>query len=413
LTRGEAVIVAASVALGFSLLQAQQSGSTAATSGQIPDAPSATKPASQFPAGTRPAPLPQPGHTAEPAAPAEQESVPDSGVPLMPDAPNTEEKGFTIKTTTTFVSVPVTVKDKDEHLVEGLVSSEFTVYEDGEAQELRYFTSDPFPLSAAVVIDENISATTMRKINQTLPAITGAFSQYDEVALYFFGNTVKAVTDFRGADDEFTATLRRKRASGRRVTVPVVSGPLAGGPTINGQPVDPSRPRVITPTKESHVLNDALLRAAQDLARRDKARRRVIFIISDGMEEGSSASYEEVRKQLLTHQISVYALGVDSAAIPVYDRLSRIRMPGLKRGNLLPKYVSATGGQMMAELDKDAIERAYARLTGEARNQYTLGYYTKATASTSYRSIEVRVKRPGLRVIARDGYFPLPQALNR
>ncbi|MBI2682963.1 MAG: VWA domain-containing protein [Acidobacteriales bacterium] len=357
--------------------------------------------------------MPQPGHEGGPPNVEDQETIPDSGVPLMPDAPNTEEKGFTIKTQTTFVSVPVTVKDKDDHLVEGLVANEFSVYEDGTAQELRYFTSDPFPLSAAVVIDENISATTMRKINQTLPAITGAFSQYDEVALYFFSNTVKSASEFRGADDDFTVTLRRKKSTGRRVSVPIVSGPLASGPTINGRAVDPNQPRVITPTRESHVLNDALLRAVRDLSKRDKSRRRVIFIISDGMEEGSTASYEEVRKQLLTHQISVYALGVDSAAIPVYDKLSRIRMPGLKRGNLLPKYVSATGGQMIAELDKDAIERAYARLTGDARNQYTLGYYTKATASTSYRSIEVRVKRPSLKVISRDGYFPLPQALNR
>ena len=74
----------------------------------------------------------------------------------------------------------------------------------------------------------------------------------------------------------------------------------------------------------------------------------------------------------------------------------------------LSNDVSATGGEYYAELSQSAIESAYSRLTQVARNQYTLGYNTRATAASNYRQIEVRVHRPGLKVYAKDGYYPLP-----
>jgi VWFA-related protein len=150
------------------------------------------------------------------------------------------------------------------------------------------------------------------------------------------------------------------------------------------------------------------LKAAQDLSRRDRTRRKIIFVISDGREIGSVASFNEVNRVLLSNNIAVYALGVDQAAMPIYDKLGRVRVPGFGYQNILPQYVSNTGGHMSAEFDRQSIEQAYARITEVARNQYTLGYYTRATAGTAFRRIEVRVHRPNLSVYAKDGYFPLP-----
>jgi hypothetical protein len=104
---------------------------------------------------------------------------------------------------------------------------------------------------------------------------------------------------------------------------------------------------------------------------------------------------------------------VDTAAMPVYDKLNRVRMPGFGYGNILPRYVSDTAGQMFSEFDRQSIEQAYARITDVARNQYTLGYYTRTTAASAYRKIEVRVHRPNLSVYAKDGYYPLPPAAAR
>jgi VWFA-related protein len=302
------------------------------------------------------------------------------------------------------------VEDADGRPMLGLTKRDFAIYENEQPQELKLFTSDPFPLSAAVVVDQGMADVALRKVNATLSALAGAFAPYDEVALYTYSNTVQARADWQAMGDPFLLAVTKSKSSGRTGGVPVVDGPLAAGPpSINGQRVDPGYPRVNTPIRESHVLNDAIVRAANDLSKRDRSRRRVIFIVSDGNEDGSGTSYADTLKLLLTNNIAVFALGVDSAAIPVYEKLARVRIPHFGTGNILPKYVSATGGQLMTEFSRDAIEQAYAELTGRARNQYTLGYTTTVTPSSTYRSIEVRVRRPNLRVFAKDGYYPLPR----
>jgi hypothetical protein len=172
--------------------------------------------------------------------------------------------------------------------------------------------------------------------------------------------------------------------------------------------VDPGAPQVYTQPKESYVLNDAILRAAQDLSHREPVRRRIIFVISDGREYGSLTGYDEVRKVLLSENISIYALGVDTASFPVYDKLNRVRLPGFGYGDILPKYVSDTAGEMFAEFSKDSIEQAYGKITGTARNQYTLGYNTRVSASSTYRTLDVHVHRADLQVTAKGGYYPLP-----
>jgi VWFA-related protein len=424
LTRKSSRITALAIILAFAAMV----GSALLAQQQIPDAPSATRPPPpSFPAGTKPAPANQQrpdssssdnrndgnGTTQAAADPAESSSSSPSDVNGPPrqrprGADDDGRDQFRISVGVNFVTVPVTVKDEDGRLVPGLLRKDFAIYEDGAPQPLKLFTSDPFPLSAALIIDQGMSDTAMKKINESLPAITGAFSQFDEVALYTYGDTVQKVSDFNAVSDLLTGQLRRVKRQGSTGGVPVVSGPMATGPTVNGHPLDPGTPQVRTPVKEDHVLNDAVLRAASDLTKRNAARRKIIFIISDGKEGGSRASYNDVLKVLLSHEIAVYGIGVDSAAIPGYNKASRVHLPFTAFGNILPKYSSATGGEYFAEFTRKAIEDTYSRVTEVARNQYTLGYTMRATPASNYRTIEVRVKRPGLKVYAKDGYYPLP-----
>jgi len=427
--------------LGLTLLLA---GALAAqqTPEDIPDAPSATRPIPP------PAPL-------SPRQEAEEESKPDapsadgSGVttgskelprsapdsaeqkqapPPMPpvktvpegSVPKDTETGqdlYTIITRVNLVMVPVTVTDSEGRLVSGLLPKDFSVLESGQKQTLKFFTSDPFALSAAVIFDTGMADVGLRKVQETLSALQGAFSQFDEVGIYTYSSTVGRVADFTSVGKQLAVALNEvKGYSGANNGPPVTSGPLGPqGPIINGRPVDSPVTPVSTPPKVARVMNDAILLAARDLSKRDRARRKIIFIISDGREQGSTASYKDTLKVLLTQNITVYAVGVEGAAIPVYDRLQRIHLPktGALMGysDILPKYVNATGGgTVYAELAQSEIERAYARAMGDARNQYTLGYSPKSSIG-GYRDIEVRVLRhPGVKVYAKAGYYPLPTA---
>jgi len=434
--------------LGLSLLLASSlAGSLTGTlaaqqkSDDVPDAPSATRP---IPPPAAPSPRPGVNDDDIPLAPPPDNStsgtssstdlprsVPDSTpanpIPPPPMAPvktvpagsvpkdlDTGEELYKIPVTVNLVLVPVMVTDADGRLIGGLQPRDFNVLENGQAQKLKFFTSDPFPLSAALIIDTGMPDVALKKVQGTLSALQGAFSQFDEVGVYTYSTRVGRVNDFTSVSKELTVALNEVKAySGENNGPPVTSGPLGPqGPMINGMPIDTPTTPVITPPKEAHVLNDAILSAARDLAKRGRDRRKIVFIISDGREQGSTASYADTLKVLLTQNITVYAVGVEGAAIPVYDRLQRIHLPKTTKAmgysDILPKYVNATGGGTVhGELTQADIEKAYTQAIGDARNQYTLGYTSKWGVG-GYREIEVQVRRKGLKVYAKRGYYPLP-----
>jgi len=327
---------------------------------------------------------------------------------------NPKDDLYKISVTTNFVQIPVLVKDDRGRQVDGLLYKDFTVLENGKPQKLTFFTSDPFQLSVAVVLDLGMADVAVQKVNQTYSSLVGAFSPYDEFALYTYSSTVTQVTDFTNNANRLTASLNSmKLVRGHENGPPVLGGPLGPQPPmVNGIPIGSAGPPpVYTPPKESHVLNDAILRAALDLSKRDRTRRKVILIISDGRERGSQASYRDVLKLLETHGIQVKAVVLDQGALPVYKQVEKIHhIWGQGYADILPKYTNATGGgKIFTELSRNAIEDAYSEITSEARNQYTLGYSPQAIkGSSAYRSIEVLVDRKGLDIYTKSGYYPTP-----
>ena len=406
----------------------------------IPDAPSTVQPP-KAPENPLPPPAANPGGEAE-QRPAENQAPPREGstepqktapagpppinIRDVPEGGATKEQAaaqdqlFTFTKTVNYVLVPVTVKDESGHLVNGLVSQDFTVLEGGKKQKLSFFTSDPFALSAAVVLDLGMKDVDVQKVDHTFPALEGAFSEFDEVSIYGYSNAVSQISSWGAAGQKLSDTLDELSAvRGRNNGPPVTSGPLGPqGPMINNMPVDAAAPTVYTPQQESHVMNDAILKAALDLAKRDRTRRKVIFVISDGREYRSNASYRDVLKVLQTNNIMVYAIGLGGMPIPGYSKLEKLHLPRFGYSDILPKYTNATGGEVFDELTRSGIEDAYLQAMGDARNQYTLGYTTDAKLTGSYRSIEVLVNKPSCRssvrpcvnVFARDGYYPLPPA---
>ena len=393
----------------------------------IPDAPSASRPPQPFPS-TPPTAEPdappsneQPPSETNPGKPPSRDSEPQPAPDAKPLATTTvpprsqtrsgaEDELYKIVSNVNQVVVPVLVKDDSGRLINGLLPKDFSVYEDGVKQKLNFFSSDPLPLSAAVILDLGMPDTAVQKVNRTFPALEGAFSQFDEVSIYTYSSTVSKAKDFAAAGQSLTAVLNElKTKRGRNSGPPVLGGPLGPqGPVVNGRPLDPSSPTVITPPRESHVMNDAIVKAAMDLSKRARARRKIIFVISDGREYGSDASYADTLKVLLSYGIQVYGVGVEGSAIPGYNKLAKLHLPGYGYSDILPKYANATGGEIFTEFSREAIAGAYARALGDARNQYTLGYVTRLTPSSAHREIEVRVARPDVKVTAREGYYPLP-----
>ena len=405
----------------------------------LPDSP---KP-QQLPDAPAQQTLPAPGSVAPGigAAPGDpdalqsngQEQAPGSSLPAgtstahpddgqEPDLPGPGEgvKAFTLNVRTNFVEVPFTVKDSKNQLVPGLTWRDVRVYENGLRQRMATFTVDPFPLSVALVIDQSVAFTTMTKINNSLGALQSAFTPYDEVAVFTYNNRPTMRTDFTAAQSaRLGAVLEQSKAPGREALYADTTGPL--GQNINlsngvqehiNPLTNPSHGTSNLPTynvpKETHALNDAILEAAKATTRAGKNRRRIVFVISGGQEEGSTAKTKEVIRYLQTNKIAVYGTLVhDFPNLKGEGFLDRIHLPLQMRDNILPVYAGATGGQIDPEYRQGGIEQSFAKIAEQVRTQYTIGYYShEAFIDGKYRKLEVKILRPNLTVIAKEGYYP-------
>jgi VWFA-related protein len=373
----------------------------------LPDAPAAPDAAAQENGGVPSSSLP----TANASAAQSQDDGPPPELPPPGDGPTAANR-FILNTQ--FIELPFTVKDSKGHLVPGLTWRDVRVYEDGIRQQMKLFTVDPFPLSVALVIDQSVTFDTMEKINASLGALQNAFTPFDEVAVFTYNNGVKKQTDFTGAQSpRLGVVLDRSKGSGREPLMGT-TGPLSQTTMINNQQVDPNTtPQrgqngiTLNVPKEYHTLNDAILEAAKATASADRGRRRIVYVISDGKEYGSVAKQKDVIRYLQTNNIVVYATLVGDSSIPGFGFLDRIHLPYTMREDVLPKYAGATGGQVDPEFRPKGIEESFSRITDEVRAQYTVGYYTKQSPfSEVFRKTEIRVLRPGLTIIARDGYYP-------
>ncbi len=390
------------------------------TPGQGTTAPPPTAPgenqAAEAPTGSSSA---APGQSLAPAA----STPPQQETPEIP-APG-QGPAMTMVVPVNEVLVPVTIRDKKGALVPAIDWRQFRVYEDGVRQKIVFFTTDPFPLSVAFVVDQSLPSDIMAKVNESLSAVTGAFTPADTVAVFAYNSSPREITDFTGAQGaRLPAALESAKAPGRDMGVVAPGGPMDNGPMINNKPVDPN----LSPEhgqnfgfalrpKEYHPLNDAILAAAEALAKQPKERRRVIYIISDGKEQGSKASYKEVVRFLLTNNITLSGTLVGDSAVWGLGYLDKKHIPFLPtmRDNLLPKYQLATGGTLDAEVSENGIQRSFARITDATRQQYMLGYTSRAgVLANRFHTIEVRVEGiPNLDITAKDGYYPSSTELNR
>ena len=357
--------------------------------------------------------------TTQPAAPVPPPSPQKDQIQTTPpDSIPPEQLGQVLTLNVTYVEVPVTVKDTKGNLVPGLTWRDFRVFENGNYEPLKIFSVDPAPLSIAFVIDQSLTSDVMAHVNDSLGAIQGALSPFDEISVFTYSHIATERTGFTGAQSaRVPAVLALTKATGSEEMIPVNSGVFAGcNIHVNGNCADPnlqegrstgSGSGVITIPKEIHTLNDAILAAAKELSTRPKGRRRIIYVISDGKEAGSKATYKDVLRYLQTNNIAVWGTLVGDSARWGEGYLSRFHIPFQMNDNLLIKYIYATGGQPDSEKDRNGIEKSYAKIAEEARTQYTLVYAThESVYDSKYRSIDVRVDRPGMDVIAKRGYYP-------
>ena len=281
------------------------------------------------------------------------------------------------------VNLYCTVKDGKGGLVTDLEPGDFEIREDGKLQEVKYFARETDrPLTLALLVDTSGSQRAV------LPAEKDAATQFlrqvlrpsDLALLITFDVNVDLLQDFTPEVERLQKGLDRAR----------INAP--------GNPVNPGpfpRDRVI-----GTRLYDALYLAAREKLGPEVGRKAFI-VVSDGEDFGSSVDDKQAMEAAHRSDSMIYAIGIADEQVYVQG-MSR---PYRGRG-VLEKLAEETGGRAFFPAKVDELQKAFDEIAAELRSQYSLGYTPANRAHDgSFRKIEIKVKRSGLRVQARRGYY--------
>ncbi|MGB7283962.1 MAG: VWA domain-containing protein [Candidatus Acidiferrum sp.] len=335
------------------------------------------------------------------AARTPQEAVPAPQNAPAPDVARLSDARAKITVNANLVVLPVTVKDGSGRLVADLGKDEFRIYDDNVEQRIDVFTTEAFPLSMVILIDNDLKAKDAKEVENSLDAIIGGMSNLDEAFVCRFDNFFHPGKGFTSNQDTLLLELKRTKLDSHSSVIPPggpFNGPSINGHSVDGSPSVPESTRTIfaAPTK---ALDDAVFDSAELLKSRPRNRRKIIVIISDGVNGGkkyNTNTFDNTVKEVLAHSISVFAVGVGNA---FYDR----------RFERLSEYAHATGGDIYYAASEESMEDLYSRITEEARNEYTLAYIPRgikgADNAKDYHDVEVRVRREGLTILTRNRYY--------
>ena len=277
----------------------------------------------------------------------------------------------TFKAESELVVLHVSVRDRRGRYITGLERGAFTVIDDGKPQTLEMFSGDEVPASVGFLIDNSNS---MRPNRDRVIASAVEFAKHSHPK-----------------DEIFVVTFNEH--------VLPVFGPVVVREMNMGE-FGSSMSQAIT-ARGMTAIYDGILDGLRRVGR-GQHTRQVLIVISDGDDNASRATLDEVIKQVHESDATIYT-------IALIDPLTREGDPGLLR-----RLAQATGGETYRPRRVEEIGSAFERIARDIRSAYTLAYTPTAAATASneerHRRRTVRVYvRPAdgraLRVRTRDGYF--------
>jgi Ca-activated chloride channel family protein len=271
-----------------------------------------------------------------------------------------------IKIDSNLVVLNATVLDEKGLPVVGLRQKSFHVFEDGVEQKLQFFESEETPFAAVILIDSSGSMEE-RMMMARSAAITflGGLREDDMAAIYNFDSNVKLIQDFSQSHDVSEAVHDLK----------------ANGMT---------------------VLNDAMVQAAQELAKRNE-KRKAIVVISDGIDNKSRYSSDQALKAAIAANATVYTVDMSVRFANMTEEMQRTLSIGQ-----LKKFADKSGGKFISTPGGAGLREAFNSIVKEMGNQYTLGYEpSNAVKDGKYRNIELKINDPKATVRTRKGYNAL------
>lgn len=284
----------------------------------------------------------------------------------------------TIKVDVDVVSVFASVRDRKGAYIKDLDKDAFTVFEDGKKQEIRYFSRESdLPLTIGLLIDVSGSQASLIDVEKRAGAqfFQQVLRQKDAAFIISFGSEAELLQDLTNSQRLLTRGLE-----GLRLNTSV--GGLHPSPTGAKQ--------------RGTILYDAVYLAAAEKLK-DEVGRKVIVLITDGMDFGSRVSLNEAITAAHKSDTIIYS---------VYYVDPRVYGWGGYSDSDLKKMSEETGGRVFRVDRKNDLEDIFRQISEEVRSQYAIGYNPANQAKDgAFRKIEIRTANKDLKVLARKGYY--------
>jgi Ca-activated chloride channel homolog len=289
-----------------------------------------------------------------------------AGQPPVNTAPVVSAHLRPMKVDVDLVLVPVTITDPMNRLVTGLEKDNFQLYEGSAQQQIRTFSSDDAPVSVGVIFDSSGSmASKMDRAKDAVMEFFKTANPQDEFFMISFSDEPELIADFTNSVDEIQNKL------------------------------------IYAVPRKRTALLDAIYMGVSKM-REARYPKKALLIISDGGDNHSRYTENEIKSMVKEADVMIYAIGIyDRYASAIEERLGP---------QLLSDICEISGGRAFTIDNPNDLADVATKIGIELRNQYVLGYRpNKILHDGKWRKIKVKLLPPKglppLKVYARTGYY--------
>lgn len=284
------------------------------------------------------------------------------------------DRPLTIKTD--LVTLTLTVTDIYGRYVSGLSKKAFTVTDNGQEQDITFFSDVDAPVSVGILFDvsDSMSGEKIGKARKALEKFINTSHPSDEYFLIAFNSRAQLLVD-RSRDGE--AVLQKL---------------------------------TLVQPKNNTALYDACYLGVERVTR-GTHQKKAMLIISDGQDNSSRYNFGEVKRLMKESDVVTYAVGI-------MDGRDSGSMTGIQGQAFLDELTSVTGGKSFYPQTDVEMDEIFERIALELRHQYSIGYTPKDFAPDGkWHKVKVKIKPPrGLPRLTpryREGYYATPITNNR
>jgi Ca-activated chloride channel family protein len=274
---------------------------------------------------------------------------------------------------TDLITFTVTVTDTYGRFVSGLSKNAFTVLDDKKGQEITFFSDDDSPVSVGVIFDVSgsMSGDKVRRARDALAKFVQTSHNSDEYFLIGFNSRAQLLLD--------------KTRDGNAVLDKMT----------------------FVQTRGNTALYDACYLGVEKV-QRGTHPKRALLLISDGQDNNSRYTFNELRRLLKESDVVLYGIGILGGG----DAGSSLGMEGQ---GILDELAGVSGGKAFFPRGPAEMDDIFEQIALELRHQYSIGYKpTNFSNDGRWHKVKVKVNPPRglprLFVRTKEGYYAIPSS---